>query len=742
MQAIRRFASFGVIASVCMLSSSPIAAQQLVNWYVVGSGPSAIAVNPVTNKTYVVAGGLVTVIDNASGTTTNVPVGTAPGALAINTVTNKIYVANQAYGEGTTITVIDGATNDTTTINLGQYPQLIAVNETTNKIYVPSGRSVTVVDGQTLATQTVSLGTISASSIAINSATNTIYIPGCSATLNCNDNGVVTVIDGATNNFTAVDVSGGPVALAIDSTRNLIYVSDGAYGVNAVSIINGSTLSVDTVSLSGQPGPIAVNPSNNKIYTTGLAGLAGCVWIIDGNTLGVTSIVGPGDIAVAVDSNTNQAFVVNGDTNTITVFDGSNNAKTFNVGITPGHEVIDPSRNLVYVVNEGVYGAPAGYIAVLSASASPLQFMPVTPCRLVDTRRTGGAIQGGTSRSFDVNQLGGCNIPTTAKAYSLNVTAIPPAGGTLAYLTIWPTGENQPVVSTMNSPDGRTKANAAVVPFGVGGAVSVYVSNTSNVVLDINGYFAAPEQGSVQYYALPPCRVVDTRNPDGPLGGPNMGTGQTRDFPVLQSSCLPQGANPAAYSLNYTVVPNPSGQSLAYLTTWPKGEPQPTVSTLNNPTATIVANAAIVPAGTGGDIEVYTTNSTTLIIDIDGYFSAPGQDGLSMYPVDPCRVLDTRQNNGQPFGGELTVDVVSSVCAPPANAAGYVFNATVVPAPQLSYLTLWPDGQIQPVVSTLNAIDGFTTSNMAIVPTTNGSIDAYAAGLTQLILDISGYFAP
>jgi hypothetical protein len=53
-----------------------------------------------------------------------------------------------------------------------------------------------------------------------------------------------------------------------------------------------------------------------------------------------------------------------------------------------------------------------------------------------------------------------------------------------------------------------------------------------------------------------------------------------------------------------------------------------------------------------------------------------------------------------------------------------------------------PNGEGQPTVSTLNARDGFVTSNMAIVPTNNGSIDAYAAGLTQLILDISGYFAP
>jgi len=73
---------------------------------------------------------------------------------------------------------------------------------------------------------------------------------------------------------------------------------------------------------------------------------------------------------------------------------------------------------------------------------------------------------------------------------------------------------------------------------------------------------------------------------------------------------------------------------------------------------------------------------------------------------------------------------------------GYVFNATVVPSPTLGYLTLWPDTEMQPTVSTLNAYDGFITSNMAIVPDVNGKIDAYARGTTQLILDISGYFAP
>jgi hypothetical protein len=53
---------------------------------------------------------------------------------------------------------------------------------------------------------------------------------------------------------------------------------------------------------------------------------------------------------------------------------------------------------------------------------------------------------------------------------------------------------------------------------------------------------------------------------------------------------------------------------------------------------------------------------------------------------------------------------------------------------------LWPQGQTRPTVSTLNAVDGAITSNLAIVPTTNGSISAFASNLTHLILDISAYF--
>jgi hypothetical protein len=352
-------------------------------------------------------------------------------------------------------------------------------------------------------------------------------------------------------------------------------------------------------------------------------------------------------------------------------------------------------------------------------------------------------MQGNTSRSFPFPNSPDCSIPANALAYSVNVTVVPRQP--LGYLTIWPSGRTQPGVSTMNSTDARVKANAAIVPAGNNGAVSVYVTDTTDVILDIDGYFTLAGQSTYEFYPLTPCRVIDTRGAVGHLGGPFLTGRVPRGFPVRESSCIPSNVSISAYSFNFTVVPHTVGQPLGYLTVWPLGGQQPVVSTLNNPTATVVANAAIVPAGDSGGISVFAYDDTDMIADINGYFGPAGQGGLSLYPVLPCRVIDTRGvGNGNPFSGLLNppVNVVGSSCAPSSSARAFVLNATVVPSGVMGYLTLWPDPQMQPTASTLNAYDGFITSNMAIVPNVNGKIDAYADGLTQLILDISGYFAP
>jgi hypothetical protein len=158
-------------------------------------------------------------------------------------------------------------------------------------------------------------------------------------------------------------------------------------------------------------------------------------------------------------------------------------------------------------------------------------------------------------------------------------------------------------------------ANAALVPAGTNGAASVYVTNQSDVILDINGYFGPHTTNGLVFETVTPCRVADTRNATGPLGGPVMQGGSTRMFPVPQACGIPATAK--AYSLNVTVVPE---QPLAYLSIWPSGIGQPVVSTLNSFDGSIVANAAIVPAGTDGGINVFVTNRTHVILDINGYF--------------------------------------------------------------------------------------------------------------------------
>ncbi len=396
-----------------------------------------------------------------------------------------------------------------------------------------------------------------------------------------------------------------------------------------------------------------------------------------------------------------------------------------------------------------------------------LRFIPVTPCRVADTRPGQGTIgafgppsmTGGSTRDFPIPSSP-CGIPASAAAYSLNITVVP--SGPLGFLTVWPAETVRPLASTLNSPGGDIVANAAIVPAGNNGAISVFATNNTDVIIDIDGYFAPasyiPPAGSssLAFFTALPCRVVDTRTGALPPGafGPIL-TGSSRDFPISSACGIPAAAK--AYSVNITVVP--SGP-LAFLSAWPSGTTRPFVSTLNSLKGKIVANAAIIPAGMNGAISIYASNTTDVIIDVNGYFADPafvpptgGGSGLLLYPLTPCRVADTRAGQGTSgaFGppslpggpGFRTFNILSSSCGIASTAKAFAFNITVVPPGLLSYLTAWPFGQPQPAVSTLNSLDGSIVANAAIVPAgTGGGIDLFTLEPTDVILDINGYFAP
>lgn len=382
-------------------------------------------------------------------------------------------------------------------------------------------------------------------------------------------------------------------------------------------------------------------------------------------------------------------------------------------------------------------------------------FTPVSPCRIVDTRLASGPfgspfVAGGTERRFPILQ-GWCGIPALPlgeipTAYSVNVTVVPRRP--LAYLTIWPDGQPRPVVSTLNSFDGRIKAASAIVPAGSDGAIRVYATDDTDVILDLNGYFGG---SGLPYQPLTPCRVVDTRVAGATNGAPSMSAGATRVFHIAPGSGIGGAcenfASVASLAVNITAIPKSGG--LGYLTVWSaSGLPQPVASTLNSPTGAVVANLALIPSS--NFVSVFATDPVDLVIDLMGVFPGEFITGptLRFYPVTPCRLADTRNAAGWLGGPSLAAGQsrdfpVTGQCGIPATARAVSVNATVVPRGLLSYLALRPGGVTQSNVSTLNAFDAAVTSNASIMPLgTNGAINALVTDATDLILDVNGYFAP
>jgi hypothetical protein len=128
--------------------------------------------------------------------------------------------------------------------------------------------------------------------------------------------------------------------------------------------------------------------------------------------------------------------------------------------------------------------------------ANALIFVAMTPCRIVDTRIGSGftgafgepSLIGTVPRTFPIQSSTTCTVPSIAQAYSFNMTAVP--SGFFDFLTLWPTGQTRPNASTLNGYTGTVIANAAIVPAGTAGSVDVYASQSLDIIIDINGYYA------------------------------------------------------------------------------------------------------------------------------------------------------------------------------------------------------------------------------------------------------------
>lgn len=260
---------------------------------------------------------------------------------------------------------------------------------------------------------------------------------------------------------------------------------------------------------------------------------------------------------------------------------------------------------------------------------STLVYYPLNPCRVIETRAEYRPVFGPfgppalnfrETRTFRFPGNPYCVVPAGAAAYSVTVTVVPP--GPLAFLTAWPAGRPLPNVSSMNSPAGRVLANSIIVPASADGSINLYAFDRTDVIVDINGYFA-PDDGINGLYFFPvrQCRFADTT--DFTLGagfnGPIYGDETTRTISVPASArCTDVPFTARAFALNATVIPN--GNPMPFLTIWPAGLARPNASVINAFQGQSVSSGFIVPAGTGGGINVFAYRRTDVVLEVSGYF--------------------------------------------------------------------------------------------------------------------------
>ena len=130
---------------------------------------------------------------------------------------------------------------------------------------------------------------------------------------------------------------------------------------------------------------------------------------------------------------------------------------------------------------------------------------------------------------------------------------------------------------------------------------------------------AAQVQRTLRFFTLAPCRVLDTRGPAGPSGGPVLGAGQSRTFPVSGRCNVPSTAWAVAANVT-AVAPSTTGHVRVY----PGGTPAPNASTVNFSAGQNRANSALLALSAAGEISALAalpSGTMHLVVDVVGYFT-------------------------------------------------------------------------------------------------------------------------
>jgi len=170
--------------------------------------------------------------------------------------------------------------------------------------------------------------------------------------------------------------------------------------------------------------------------------------------------------------------------------------------------------------SEAASGSSAASVAAdLGTVTSDLVYVPITPCRILDTRANGAPVAANTVKSYyftNANVGGGsCNVTTQipgsdgAAAFAANVT-VDESGitgfGAGSYLQIYPEAGST-TTSFMNFSPNQIIANAGIISLNqANGKFSVVSNAATQVIVDTYGAFIAPEATALE------CTTVTSTN--------------------------------------------------------------------------------------------------------------------------------------------------------------------------------------------------------------------------------------
>ncbi len=680
-----------------------------------------VTANPQPTLSYnnaSVNAGTATTVNPATGPTDNVSISTivvqsvtpstVPGTITVNNSTGVVSVPNNVPAGSYTVTI--RATDNCNATRDASFT--LTVNNTAPTITAQTGIS----RQQGAAASNSQIATVNDAETGANSVTVTVN-NGASATVNgvtvsgiANSSGTVTAnivaTCGATNasfTLTATDGSNATATATLNVTVTGITV-------NPATLVNGLTFVSYTATLSATGG--------TGSYTFSLSSGT----LPPGLSLNGNMIVGTPTMAGA------SVFTIRADDDGNTCF-----------------------GERTYTVNIGSTG---------------LMYYPLArPVRLLDTRpgaspnacfQPNAPIAGGTSRLQPARgTCEGLVIPANATTITGHATTVQSGTG---FLTLYPSDAPQPGVTNSNYLANEILNNAFTVGLGVNdGAFKLFVSATTDIVIDVTGYYAPPAAGGLYFHPLPkPIRLLETRT--GFTGCQATGTPLQAATTRTQTGVLtcdgvtiPNGA--LALAGNATTT---NSVSNGYLTLYPADAVQPFASS-SNFAAGINRNAPFtVGLSLNGEFKIYTAQTTDLVIDVMGYYSTQATDangqGLLFNSLGaPLRLMDTRASQpacyqpGTPMvGGTVYTQETQIPCTnltPTARAL--VGNVSALNATANGYVTFWPSNATQPTVATSNYQTGRVFNRHFIVGLgPDVAFKRYTLTTTDVIIDISGFFAP